>query len=160
VDELANRRQEGFLLLLLLQEGLTLVEVLPPPAEGDPVVSLISGEDLGDDFGVLDGELFRLGFFLLLQFHPVVEGGAEEVEDELRALGDGLLVEFVGEDLVEVVGVELIVLVAVPQPDLGLHALHVLLLGHCRLLRPPALQLQYIMTHLFISLQIIPNHSV
>jgi hypothetical protein len=56
--------------------------------------------------------------------------------------------------------VELLVLVAVPQPDLSLHALHVLLFLHWHLLRPSALQLQYIMTHLFISLQIVPNDSV
>ncbi len=82
------------------------------------------------------------------------------MEDKLCALGYGLLVEFVGEDLVEVVGVELLVLVAIPQPDLSLNALDILLfLRHNRLLYFSPLQLQYIMAHLFISLQIIPNDS-
>jgi hypothetical protein len=77
-----------------------------------------------------------------------VKGGAEEVEDELCALADGLLVKFVGEDLVKVVGLELFVVLPVPQPNLGLHALHVLLLfSRWRLFGPPALQPEDIVTH-------------
>lgn len=50
------------------------------------------------------------------------------MEDELGALGHGLLAQFVREDLVEILRIELIVLVAFPHPDLGVHALDVLLL--------------------------------
>lgn len=79
------------------------------------------------------------------------------MEYKLCALGDSLLVDLVGEYLVEVVRLEFLVLIAVPEPDLGLHALHILLfLGHHRLLGAAALELEYIMTHrLIFSLQYI-----
>lgn len=71
------------------------------------------------------------------------------MEDELRALGDCLLVELVREDLIEVIGLELFVLVPVPQPHSRLHALRVLFLDLDLGLFPP-LQLQDIVAHLFI----------
>lgn len=78
------------------------------------------------------------------------------MEDKLGALADGLFVELVGEDLVEVVGVELLVVLPVPQPYLRLDALHVLvLLGRGSLLGATTLELQYIVIHQFPSNYII-----
>lgn len=112
--EFSNWRKELLLLLLMLEESLVLVEILPPPAEGNPIISFISLQDFCDDFCIFVAELFWFWRSILGEFYPVVEGGGEEVEDELCALGDCLLVELVGEDLVEIVRLELLVLIAIP----------------------------------------------
>ena len=69
----AGRGKEGLLLLLELGEGLLFVEILPPAAEGNPVIALISLQSLRYDLAVLGGQLVGLGLPLQLQLHPVVE---------------------------------------------------------------------------------------
>lgn len=75
-----------------------------------------------------------------------MEGRAQEVKDKLRALSDCLLVDLVWEDLIEIIGLELFVLVSVPQPHSRLHAIDVLFLD-LDLCLPAALQLQDIVAH-------------
>jgi hypothetical protein len=115
---------------------------LSPPTEGDPIIALIPLQYLRDHLAVLEGQPISLGFAFLLQFHPVVEGGAEEVENELCALAYCLFVEFIGEDLVEVVRMELLVLFPIPQPNLSLDAFDILFpFGGWRLLGPASFEL-------------------
>ena len=74
VDHLAaSRGKEGLFLLLELGEGLLFVEILPPAAEGNPIIALISLQYLRYDLAVLGGQLVGLGLPLQLQLHPVVQ---------------------------------------------------------------------------------------
>ena len=51
---------------------------------------------------------------MLKELYPVVEGGIEEVKDELAAVVDSFFVQFVGEDLVQKLGVKLFILITLP----------------------------------------------
>lgn len=54
------------------------------------------------------------------------------MEDELCALADCFFVQFVWKDLVEIIRLELLILIAIPQPNLSIYAFHIFLLyGWC-----------------------------
>lgn len=80
------------------------------------------------------------------------------MKDELRPLGDGLLVDLVWKDLVEIIRLKLLVLISVPQPGSRLHAFHVFLLD-LDLSLSPSLQLEDIVTHLYIIFSLHYNYD-
>ena len=57
-----------------------------------------------------------------------MQGRAEKVKDDLRIGSHCFFVEFVGEDLIEIIGFEFFIGIAVPEPYLGINAFDVLLL--------------------------------
>lgn len=82
------------------------------------------------------------------------------MEVELGRADTGFFIEFVGEDLVEKLGLELLVFVCVPDEHLGVHTLHVLLFVSLLLIcllklfrRLAPLGLENVMTHLAKALQ-------
>ncbi len=103
MHELTLRLFEVLLFLLALEPVIPLSKSLPPSFEGDPVVALIVFEDILQRFGVFGAQFACLDLLWILEFDPVVQGGAEKVKDELRSLCHRFFVNFVGEDLIEVV---------------------------------------------------------
>lgn len=73
MDHLAFRLNEVWLVLLVLQELLLLVELFAPSVKSNAVIAFICLQDLLDDFGIFFTQSLRLGFTLLHKFDPVVQ---------------------------------------------------------------------------------------
>ena len=83
----------------MLQELVFTVKVLPPPIVIVVVLAPLFPKNSLEIFHVLAGEFPLLWFRAILQLNPIVEGGAQKMENELRVFHHSVFVDFFWVDL-------------------------------------------------------------
>ena len=115
-------------LIFLIQILLLFVETFAPTSVGNVILTLFILQHLWNEFCIFFAQFVNFRLVLLHQLHPIIQRWRQKVENKFRVTSHCFFAQFVWKNLVEVLRLELFILISIPDPYLGINALHIFLL--------------------------------